>query len=246
MSKDTVYQQPQAAIGNFQFDDTVARVFPDMIGRSVPGYGLMVEMIGVLAERHVLPQTTCYDLGSSLGACSFAMAQNIAVPDCQIMGIDNSAAMIERAKILQQEHPVTTPIEFVQQDILDVVFAPSSMMVMNFTLQFIARDQRDALLSRIYQALVPNGILVLSEKLQFADPAQDQELFDMHHAFKRAQGYSALEIAQKRTALENVLLPDTPDVHVARLKQAGFAEAMLWFQCFNFASFVAIKREESR
>jgi tRNA (cmo5U34)-methyltransferase len=80
------------------------------------------------------------------------------------------------------------------------------MVVMNFTLQFIAREQRDALLSRIYQALVPNGILVLSEKLQFADPAQDQELFDMHHAFKRAQGYSALEIAQKRTALENVLL----------------------------------------
>lgn len=242
MSKDTVYQQPQAAIGNFQFDDTVARVFPDMIGRSVPGYGLMVDMIGVLAERHVLPQTTCYDLGSSLGACSFAMAQKIAVPDCQIMGIDNSVAMIERANTLKQHHPASTPIQFIQQDILDVEFVPSSMIVMNFTLQFIARDRRDELLSRLYQALVPNGILVLSEKLQFADPAQDQELFDMHHAFKRAQGYSALEIAQKRTALEHVLLPDTAELHIARLTQAGFAEAMLWFQCFNFASFVAIKR----
>lgn len=242
MSKDTVYQQPQAAIGNFQFDDTVARVFPDMIGRSVPGYGLMVDMIGVLAERHVLPQTTCYDLGSSLGACSFAMAQKIAVPDCQIMGIDNSAAMIERANTLKQHHPASTPIQFIQQDILDVEFVPSSMIVMNFTLQFIARDRRDELLSRLYQALIPNGILVLSEKLQFADPAQDQELFDMHHAFKRAQGYSALEIAQKRTALEHVLLPDTAELHIARLTQAGFAEAMLWFQCFNFASFVAIKR----
>jgi tRNA (cmo5U34)-methyltransferase len=242
MSKDTVYQQPQAAIGNFQFDDTVARVFPDMIGRSVPGYSLMVEMIGVLAERHVLPHTTCYDLGSSLGACSFAMAQKITAPNCKIIGIDNSAAMIERANMLKPHHPAITPIQFIQQDLLDVEFAPSSMIVMNFTLQFIAREVRDELLSRLYQALVPNGILVLSEKLQFADPAQDQELFEMHHAFKRAQGYSTLEIAQKRTALENVLLPDTAELHVSRLKQAGFAEAMLWFQCFNFASFVAIKR----
>lgn len=243
-ARDTVYAQAQPDLAAFSFDDAVAQVFPDMIGRSVPGYALMVEMIGVLADRHVLPNSLCYDLGCSLGACSVAMANNVAKRGARVMGVDNSAAMVDRAKQLQRlsSYPtIDDPIDYQQADILTLDLQPCSMVVMNFTLQFIAREQREVLLKKIYQALVPNGILVLSEKLQFANPAQDAELFDMHHAFKRAQGYSALEIAQKRSALENVLLPDTAELHIQRLHSAGFSRAMPWFQCFNFASFVAIK-----
>jgi tRNA (cmo5U34)-methyltransferase len=64
---------------------------------------------------------------------------------------------------------------------------------------------------------------------------------DLHHAFKRANGYSELEVSQKRTALENVLVPETLDTHRARLREAGFGAVDAWFQCFNFASLLAFR-----
>ena len=56
---------------------------------------------------------------------------------------------------------------------------------------------------------------------------------DLHHEFKRAQGYSDLEIAQKRASLENVLVPNTVDQHIERLLAAGFESARLYIRCFN-------------
>jgi len=113
--------------------------------------------------------------------------------------------------------------------------------VLNFTLQFIDPSERLVLLEKIYQGLRPGGVLLLSEKLKFDDDEEQTLLTDLHHAFKRANGYSDMEIAQKRTALENVLIPDTVEQHQARLAEAGFASYRLWFQCLNFASLLAIK-----
>jgi len=41
--------------------------------------------------------------------------------------------------------------------------------------------------------------------------------------------------------LENILVPETLEVHRERLGQAGFSRTDLWFQCFNFVSLVARK-----
>ena len=115
------------------------------------------------------------------------------------------------------------------------------MVVLNFTLQFVPEDQRQALCQRISDAMLPGGILILSEKIQFADAHLQELNTDLHHAFKRANGYSDLEVAQKRSALENVLMPETLSAHQQRLKACGFSSVDVWFQCFNFASMVAIK-----
>lgn len=85
------------------------------------------------------------------------------------------------------------------------------------------------------------GLLLLSEKFSFDDQKINQLLIDLHHQFKRANGYSELEVSQKRTALENVMRTDSLQTHKNRLNSIGFSHIELWFQCFNFGSLVAIK-----
>jgi len=115
------------------------------------------------------------------------------------------------------------------------------VVVLNFTLQFIPRELRDHVIRQIYRGLQPGGVMVLSEKVTFEDPHLDELNIELHHQFKRANGYSDLEIARKRSALENVLLPETLNCHKQRIAEAGFSSCDVWFQCFNFASLIALK-----
>jgi tRNA (cmo5U34)-methyltransferase len=164
---------------------------------------------------------------------------------CKIIAVDNSAAMIEhcRALIDADSHGALhhTPVELQLADIVATPIRDASVVVLNFTLQFIAQAQRAALLARIADGMRSGGVLVLSEKICFDDPHLQALNNDLHHAFKRANGYSALEIAQKRNSLENVLIPESLATHRQRLQNAGFSSVDVWFQCFNFASLVAIK-----
>jgi tRNA (cmo5U34)-methyltransferase len=239
--KDTIYASPLDAIAAFAFDERVVRVFPDMIQRSVPGYSTIIAMTGVLAERYAQPRSRCYDLGCSLGASTLSMRAQLQERDCTIVAVDNSAAMIEHCRTLIANDTNSTAVELQLGDIIDTPIDDASVVVLNFTLQFIAQAQREALLQRICAGMRPGGVLVLSEKICFDDAHLQQLNTDLHHSFKRANGYSALEIAQKRNSLENVLIPETLAVHRQRLQSAGFSSVDVWFQCFNFASLVAIK-----
>lgn len=239
--KDTIFATPLDAIAAFAFDERVVGVFPDMIQRSVPGYSTIIAMTGVLAERYAQPQSRCYDLGSSLGASTLSMRAQLEGRGCSIVAVDNSAAMIERCRALIDADPHTTPVDLVLGDIIDAPIADASVVVLNFTLQFIPLEARAELLTRIGANMRPGGILVLSEKIRFEDEHLQQLNTDLHHAFKRGNGYSALEVAQKRNSLENVLRPETLATHRQRLTAAGFSSVDVWFQCFNFASLVAIR-----
>jgi tRNA (cmo5U34)-methyltransferase len=239
--RDTIYADPSLESGLFTFDDTVARVFPDMIRRSVPGYSTIVAMTGLLAGRYATPGSTLYDLGCSLGASTLAMRQNIRTPDCRIIAVDNSAAMLERCRTVIETDTHDTPVTLNCADLQEVTIADASVVVLNFTLQFVPLAARDEVMATICRGLRPGGIMVLSEKVRFEDPRLDQLNIDLHHQFKRANGYSELEIARKRSALENVLLPETLAQHRARIAAAGFSSCDVWFQCFNFASLIALK-----
>lgn len=242
--KDAIYARPLATIVDFRFDDNVASVFPDMIQRSVPGYSTIIAMTGVMAERYAQEGSLCYDLGSSLGASTLAMRRQLDDRRCRIIAVDNSTAMQRRCREILAQDTHQTPVELVEADIRDVEMTNASVVVMNFTLQFIPVEQRGALLSDIYRGINPGGILILSEKIHFEDPHLQALNTDLHHAFKKANGYSELEISQKRSALDNVLLPETLAEHQGRLKAAGFNSVDVWFQCFNFASLVAVKNHD--
>lgn len=239
--KDQIYANPLENMVDFRFDEKVADVFPDMIQRSVPGYGSIIQLIGILAQEYVQPDSRCYDLGCSLGAASLAMRRNIQHDNCRILSVDTSEAMIKGFERNLARDDMPTPVELICDDIRNVQIENASMVVLNFTLQFLPVEDRLILLKSIYQGMLPGGILVLSEKIQYEDESKQVLLTNLHHAFKRAQGYSDLEISQKRSALENVLIPESVPTHLDRLLQAGFEQRHVWFQSFNFISLVAIK-----
>ncbi len=239
--KDTIYNTPQDPLIKFTFDERVADVFPDMIARSVPGYAATVAMIGVLAGRYTQPASRCYDLGSSLGATTLAMRHYITQPGVEIIAVDNSEAMVERSKkIIERDHSGIR-VDVRLQDILETKIERASVVALNFTLQFIPVEKRAQLLQKIFAGMMQGGALILSEKIVFPDDALQQRQTDWHHTFKKANGYSDLEVAAKRSALENVLVPETMQAHKDRLIQAGFKTVDVWFQCFNFVSLIAIK-----
>lgn len=237
---DQIYAAFQAQINAFQFDKQVVDVFPDMIARSVPGYTLMLPLIGLLAARYAQPNSRCYDMGCSLGAVLLTMRHRITQPGCQLIGIDNSAAMIAECRQILAQDTAVLPVQLQEADVRQVSVTDASVVVFNFTLQFVPPADRQPLLSRIHQGMRPGGALILSEKVQFADAQQNGRFVEIHHDFKRANGYSDLEISQKRSALENVLVPETIETHRTRLKSAGFQTAEVWFQAYNFMSILAL------
>lgn len=240
-NQDRIYAQASDNIDDFQFDHRVAGVFNDMIRRSVPGYPQIIATIGDFAKRYVTPNSNVYDLGSSLGSASLSIRRQIEGRQCHIIAIDNSQSMIERCQENLSAYVSDTQVTLVCDDIRNLDITNASMVVLNFTLQFLPVADRDTLIKSIYDGLLPGGILVLSEKLRFEDEPIQELLDEQHLDFKRANGYSELEISQKRSALENVMRPDTLVQHQTRLLNNGFAHFSVWYQCFNFASMVAIK-----
>ena len=240
-SHDNIFAAPIEKLGDFTFDAKVAEVFPDMIQRSVPGYSNIISAIGMLAEHFAKPYSKIYDLGCSLGAATLSMRRHIRQEGCEIIAVDNSAAMVERCRLHIDAYRSDTPVQVVEADIRDIEINDASVVVLNFTLQFLIPEDRQLLLEKIYAGLRPGGILILSEKYIFDDERAHELLIDLHHDFKRANGYSELEISQKRSAIENVMRPDSIETHKARFTNIGFSSSEVWFQCFNFGSMFAIK-----
>lgn len=238
---DNLFAKSRATTSGFRFDEQVVRVFPDMIARSVPGYELVVPMIGLLARRYAQPDSRIYDLGCSLGAASLAMSTALRTSGVEIIAVDNSEAMVARCKKNVTDNNGRTPVEVRLQNMLDTPIENASVVVLNFTLQFLDRAQRQTLINQIAAGMRDDGVLIISEKICFEDQQEQADQTDWHHDFKRTQGYSDLEIAQKRNALEDVLRPDTEAAHFKRLRQAGFSNPRRWFQCFSFVSYIAFK-----
>ncbi len=238
---DSIYSRPLKHIADFKFDEKVSDVFDDMIRRSVPGYESIIPMMGMMGRHFAVPRTMIYDLGSSLGATALSISRGLSPEQlCQIIAVDNSLPMIRRSRGLLAGL-TAVPVSFICSDISDIHIRNASLVALNFTLQFIDPDQRPVLLMKIYDGLIRGGALVLSEKIRFGDAQEDAQQIALHHAYKKFHGYSDLEISQKRTALENIMKPESPETHISRLQDIGFATACQWFQCFNFVSYLAVK-----
>lgn len=239
--KDSIYSHPQNKVDNFQFNQKVVDVFPDMINRSVPSYQNITDGIGKLASLVCPDKPVIYDLGCSLGNISLSIARHTSHKSPKIIGIDNSDAMLERCRQHVRTFNFGKFISLQQADLSNVNMQKCDMAVINFTLQFIQPDARQSVLNKIFAALTNNACLVISEKINESDQVLNNLLVDLHHDFKKENGYSDLEISQKRSALENVMKLDTVATHKQRLHKAGFNKVMLWYQHFNFVSLIAIK-----
>jgi tRNA (cmo5U34)-methyltransferase len=244
MARDQIYRT-ERPVEQFQFNEEVVAVFDDMLSRSVPGYDIAQQLVGLVAEYCLPPDSRCYDLGSSLGASTFAIANKLRGDHSEIVAVDSSAAMMDglRTRLRGAQLPVKVSLRC--EDIIDTVFDNASLVVMNYTLQFVPLARRDELISRISAGLRDGGVLVLSEKMRAESPAEDDLTRNIHHAFKRAMGYSDLEIAQKRDSLTGFLHRESFSEHHTRLIKAGFSEIYLLVRALGFGSIVAFKRRFS-
>jgi len=236
--KDRVFSRALSEVKPFEFNETVANVFHDMISRSVPGYALLLHMIGLYADLFIQPGSRIFDLGCSLGEATLVIADRAKNSDCEIIAVDNSAAMITKCEQLPHS---AQKIEWRCEDIRQTEISNASMVILNLTLQFLPPEERPALLQQIFQGLNPGGVLVLSEKVVFDDATENERMAQLYQGFKKTMGYSDLEISQKRNALENVLISDSEQQHFQRLDDVGFDEIYQCFRSFNFISYLAIK-----
>lgn len=231
---DTLFDQAQAVV-DFQFDERTVAVFADMIHRSIPAYASLLQMTAVVAGQFLQDDDHVYDLGCSLGGVSLALRQFVPA-QIHISALDLSSAMIERLQAYLAGSGIDR-IQAIQADICTYPLQPCRLAVLNFVLQFIAPEQRHALLAKIYQALPSGGALLIAEKTR----PDDERIRLWHEAFKRSQGYSELAIAQKRESLENVMKTDSAAAVEQRLQAAGFSHIIPYYQGFSFRAWAALK-----
>lgn len=240
MPKDIIYTIPKKKVPPFEFNQEVATVFDDMIQRSVPFYLEIIQRQVQLIELFYQPASNIYDLGCSNGNLGIYLCESM--PNrFTMVGVDNSAPMLKAYEKKLAACSRKGQVQLECNDILQVELSNASVIVLNLTLQFLPMDQRRALLEKIYTALLPGGIFLFTEKIIHQEPSFSELQKDFYYAFKRENGYNELEISQKREALENVLVPETIEVHLARLQQIGFQKTDVWFKWFNFCSLVCQK-----
>ena len=240
MTKDNLYQDPESP-ADFTFNSRVAEVFDDMLQRSVPCYQQVIDMIATLLAKFVGKGETVYDLGCSTGTTLLELARRLEPLDLDYIGVDNSQAMIEKALLKAEMFSKQERVRFIEGDIAEIDLEPCGACILNYTLQFIRPMVREVLLRRLHGALRPGGMLIISEKIISHDSLLNRAFIDFYHDFKRSQGYTETEIARKREALENVLIPFSIEENLELLAKTGFTHVEPFFQWFNFASFVAIK-----
>ena len=236
MGKDNIYARPVNKPEPFTFNESVVRVFDDMITRSVPHYRELIRLQSRMVADGYQPDTCIYDLGCSNGNLEQLICEHLDAQAFRIVAVDSSAPMIEAFSGRFRSSPWAGSITPVCDDIRRVRLQRPSVVIVNFTLQFISIDDRRTLIDKIYQALCPFGILLVSEKTVHPNPAIARMQQDFYCAFKKENGYTDLEIRQKRDALENVLIPETEEAHLDRFRQAGFRRIDVWHKWFNFIS----------
>jgi len=248
--KDEIFNTPGSGQKPFEFNAQVAEVFDDMVARSVPFYKEVLQMSAELAREFYQSDTQIYDLGCSTGAIVPLLEKEFAQIAFSYVGIDSSSEMIARASSgndrdrggrLKVTPTVAHKINFTVGDITNAGFSSASVFIANYTFQFLKPLARRSLLRKIYETLAPGGCLIISEKCLEDSSDMSRVFADRHHALKERQGYSKLEIAEKRDALENVLIPLRVNENIALLEDAGFRPVSIFFKCYNFASFIALK-----
>lgn len=238
MREDRLYTELDPGCGEFSFDENVARVFDDMISRSVPLYADVQRSVPVLAELLDHDLLKVIDLGCSTGTSLIHLAQSLPDRNMQLIGVDNSQAMLAKCDEKLEKFQLQQKIETRLSDVRQFEFSEASIVLMNYTLQFVEVENRLGLLSRIRDSMRPGGFLLVSEKVIHHQPNVDNALVELYFEYKRRQGYSELEISRKRDALENVLVPLTVNDNMEMLHKAGFERVELLLKWFNFATFV--------
>jgi tRNA (cmo5U34)-methyltransferase len=241
-AKDTIFNIDTVE-EDFVFNDRVVEVFDDMLDRSIPFYRQVIEAEAQLLNGFLAQGDRVYDLGCATGTTLLEFSRLLEHKRLQFIGIDNSAPMLDKARLKSELYTKQQSLSFLHEDITAFDHPGAGAIIVNYTMQFIRPLQRESFLQRLFHSLRPGGIVLISEKVISHDRRLNREYIDTYYQFKKSRGYSELEIAKKREALENILIPYSIEENKAMLQKCGFASTETFFQWFNFISLIAIKPE---
>lgn len=241
MKKDKLFRKKRSRLGDFNFGKETAKVFDDMLERSVPLYNELQRMMGEIAGEFAQENTNVYDLGCSTGITLWTINNNID-KKVKLIGVDYSKDMLSKCRERFAHHKINKSLKLMHADLnKPFKISKASVVVLNLTLQFVRPLYRDNLITSIYNGLVDKGCLILVEKVLGNDTNFNRLFIKFYYNMKRRQGYSEMEIAQKREALENVLIPYRLDENKRLLMKNGFKEVDVFYKWYNFCGMVAMK-----
>jgi tRNA (cmo5U34)-methyltransferase len=238
---DHIFAEPESSRSDFAFDARTASVFDDMVGRSVPFYAEIQRMVAELAAAFAVPGTNLYDLGCATGTTLLAL-DPVVDRSVRFVGIDNSDEMLEKARQKLETRSNGRERLIVNGDLNGAVHIENaSVVILLLTLQFVRPLHRERLIEAVFRGLNPQGCLILVEKLTEPDTLFNRLFIEFYYDMKRRHGYSDLEIANKREALENVLIPYRLEENEALLRGRGFTKFQTWFRWYNFCGMIGVK-----
>jgi len=199
------------------------------------GHALCLEM----SDWFVTPGSGIYDLGSSTGLLTAMLAERHRTN--AVTGLDSEPSMVERAA---SEHQAAN-LTFVAGDAPHAELRGASYVVAHHLTPFLTAEDRAALLSNVFTALIPGGALMLFEKTQPEDPAQTSIAHSTLHSYKLAQGVRPSEVLAKEKALRGVMRLQTVAQTAAGLRAAGFGSVTSVLRWLNWEGTLAVKGIES-
>lgn len=241
MNKDQIFKEKRDLIEDFNFGKETAAVFDDMLDRSVPFYAEVQRMMGEMATDFAVPGSHLYDLGCSTGT-TLVWLDRLVSPEVTFIGVDSSPEMLDQARKKFADHGFTREHDLVCQNLDNgVAVVNASVVVMNLTLQFVRPLNRDRLIQGIANGTNEGGCLLLVEKVLSQNSTLNRLFIKYYYDFKKRNGYSEMEIAQKREALENVLIPYHLEENRELLLRNGYKACDVFFRWYNFCGMLAIK-----
>ena len=237
---DKIFLTKKNKITPFNFNGEVAEVFDDMLNRSIPGYQDLQDIISKFIMEYYRKNTYIYDLGCSTGNTILELFKNMPEGlscDYLLKAVDKSEEMLQRAR----EKCCKYNVEWICDGVENVKIENASVVVSNYTIQFVDPDLRFPLLKNIYSGLNNDGILILSEKVSVNEDKMEKIISDLFYNFKLKNNYSRLEIDQKAESLRNVLIPLKVENYFKYLQDCGFKNINIIFKYYNFMSLVAQK-----
>jgi tRNA (cmo5U34)-methyltransferase len=244
MKRDRVYREQKGVTTDFEFNDTVADVFDDMVSRSVPYYSEQQRMIQEIGSIFSTPGSNIYDLGCATATTLINLCREVD-PSASLIGYDNSAPMIKKAMQKIKESGLEERISVLYADLngdLDLIeLNNASVVLICWTLQFVRPLKREKLINKIYQGLNENGVLIITEKVLTNNSLLNRYYIKLYYDYKQRNEYTNEEIVNKREALENILIPYRIDENIEMFKRNGFETVDTFFQWYNFVGFICIK-----
>jgi tRNA (cmo5U34)-methyltransferase len=230
-------------VEDFNFGGETAAVFDDMLERSVPFYGEVQRIVAELAADFAQEGGSIYDFGCSTCTSFLQIERNLAADlSVRFVGIDSSREMLEVAREKLSHESFRHPFELRCEELeRGSEVSDCSVALLVLTLQFVRPLKRESLIKRIHDGMRDDGCLILVEKV-LGESSTFNRLFIKHYyELKKRNGYSDLEIARKREALENVLIPYRLEENKDLLKSQGFRHVDVFWKWYNFCGIIAMK-----